>query len=203
MSGGIEFMQSLLLRVKNIIIHPRDEWRVIREEPATYSAVIRYAAVLATLPPLAAVAGRFVFDGNIQANKVAFSLAFILLTNLLWYCMYIFNIAVAGAIIAAIVTTPASRLNGVQGLTIAAYSFTPLFIAGFVAVIPGMGWVLDVAVVYSLYLLYLGIIALPAMGRGRALGYTVASFLSAAVIVGVMNLLEYYFESLIMNRLVS
>ncbi len=197
-------MKSLLLRAKNILIRPREEWLVIKEEPATYSGIIfRYVGVLAALPPAAAVAGRFIFDRNIQDNKVAFSFTYVLLTDLLWYCMYVLNVMITGAIVTAIVTAPASRLNGIQGLKIAAYSFTPLVFAGFIAVIPGTGWIFDVAIVYSMYLLYLGIVSLASIGKKQAAWYAVASFLSAGVIVGVMDMLEYFFESLIMNRIVS
>ncbi len=65
-------MKALLLRVKNILIRPREEWQAINEEQGTYAGVIRYTCILAALPPLSAVAGRILFDGNIQANKVAF-----------------------------------------------------------------------------------------------------------------------------------
>ncbi len=196
-------MKALLLRVKNILIRPRDEWQAIKDEPETYAGVIRYAAVLATLPPAAAVAGRIVLDRNIQENKIAFSFSFVLLSNLLWYGMYVLNIAVVGAIIAAIVTSAAIQVNGIQGMRIAAYSFTPLFIAGFAAVIPGMGWIVNAAIAYGVYLLYLGIVALTSAGKKRAAWCTAASFLSAAVIVGGMNMLEYFLESLIANGINS
>ncbi len=196
----IDFMKSLLLRVKNILIRPRDEWQVIRDEPATYSATLRSAAVLAALPPLAAVLGRFVLDRNIQDNKVAFSLAYFLFSDLFWYCMYVVNIVLTGLIVAAIASVPASRLNNVQGLKIAAYSFTPLVVASMISLIPGADWIFYIAVAYNLYLLYLGIISFTSAGKKQAAWQTVASFLSAAIIVGVMNMVEYFLESFLMNR---
>lgn len=196
-------MKALLLRAKNILVHPRYEWRVINDEPTTYAGVIfRYVSILAVIPPAAAVAGRIIFDIPIPNSTPTSSVTYLVLTNMLWYCMYILNVVIVGAIISAILTTPGSRWNALRGLKVAAYSFTPLFIAGFVAVLPRMSWIVNAAILYSIYLLYLGIRGLAAAGRKQAIGYTVASFLSAAVIVGVMNLFEYFFESLVVNKLV-
>jgi hypothetical protein len=193
----------LLHRVKNIFIHPRHEWQVIKGEPTTYRRIIlRYVGILAVIPPAAAVAGRIILDGNIPNSALASSIVYLALTNALWYCMYIANVIIAGAVIGAILATAESRWSGVKGLKIAAYSYTPLFIAGFIAVFPKMSWIVDVAIVYSIYLLYLGILELAAREREQAIWYTVASFLSAAVIVGVMNLLEYFFESIVVNKIV-
>jgi hypothetical protein len=196
-------MNALLLRVKNILIRPGREWQAIKEEPATYSGIIfRYVAVLAALPPAAAAAGRFLFDRNIQEDKVAFSLTYFLLADLLWYCMYVLNVMITGAIIAAIASSTRERLNGLQGLKIAAYSFTPLCIAGFFAVVPKMGWIVFPAIIYSVYLLYLGLICLATMEKKQALWRTAVSFFSSSIIIGVMNLFEYYFESIVVAKIV-
>ena len=196
-------MKALLLRVKNILVRPRHEWRVINDEPTTYTGVIfRYIGILAAIPPAAAVAGGIIFDSRLPNSTPASTITYLVIANMLWYCMYVLNVVIVGAIVAAIVTTPVSRWNGLQGLKIAAYSFTPLFIAGFFAAFPKMGWIVNVSIIYSIYLLYLGIKGLAVMERKRAIGYTVASFLSAAIIVGVMNLFEYFFESFVVNKLV-
>ncbi len=193
-------MRALLLRAMNIIIRPREEWPVIRDEPATYKAVARFACVLAAIPPLAAAAARFILDRNIQDNKVAFSLPYFLVTDLFWYGMYIANIMITGMIVAAIASTPASRLDSVQGLKIAVYSFTPLAAASLLSLFPGTSWIFDAAILYSLYLLYLGIVVFTAIAKRHAAWYAVASFLAAGVIVGFMSMVEYFLESFLMKR---
>jgi hypothetical protein len=115
--------------------------------------------------------------------------------------MYVLNVVIAGAVITAIITTPESRWSGVKGFKIAAYSFTPFFIAGLIAVFPKMGWIVYVAILYSICLLYQGIVGLSSARRTRAAGYTVASFLSAAIIVSVMNLFEYVLETFVTSRM--
>ncbi len=197
-------MKTLLLRTTKILVLPRREWRVIGDEQTTYKNVIfGYVGILALLPPAAALAGRIIFDRNIPNAALASSIPSLVLTNALWYCMYVLNVIMVGAIISAIVTPPDSHWNPLQGLKIAAYSFTPLFIAGFIAVFPKMHWIIDVAILYSIYLLYLGILLLLGMKRRHAIWYAIASFTFAAIVVVVMNLVEYFFESLVVRKLVS
>lgn len=182
-----------------ILVHPRDEWQMIRDEPVAYAdLLLKYVAPLAAIPPLAVIAGSFVFSKNLPDN----ALAHLLITNLLWYCMYVLNVMVVGAVITAIVTAPDARWAGLQGFKVAAYSFTPLFIAGFISVIPKMGWAIYAAMLYSIYLLYLGIAGVAGTSKKQSAGYAVASFLAAAVLVGVMNLGEYFLESLVMSTIV-
>jgi hypothetical protein len=61
--------------------------------------------------------------------------------------------------------------------------------------IPGMGWLVYGALLYSVYLLNLGIRSLLDMEHRMAAWYAIASFMAAGVIVGVLNLFEYLFES--------
>ena len=65
-----------------------------------------------------------------------------------------------------------------------------------------MDWTVYVAILYSIYLLYLGIAGIAGTSKKQTAGYVVASFLAAAVLVGVMNLFEYFFESFVVNKLV-
>jgi hypothetical protein len=196
-------MKGLLVRAHGLMVRPGDEWRIIKEEPAAYANIIvRYVGILAAIPPTAAIAGRFMFDKNIPDRVLSLSLNYLLVTNLLWYGMNIINVMITGAVIAAIMATTGDRWSGLRGLQIAAYSFTPLFVVSLLSMIPHMTWLAIIAILYGVFLLYLGIRTFAAMPGTRAAWYTAASFTVAAVIVGVMNLFEYMFESYVANRLV-
>jgi Yip1 domain len=196
-------MTALLGRVRNILLRPGAEWLAIRDEPATYrSVIVRYVAPLAAFPPAAAVLGRFVFDRNIPDSALSLSLNYLLFTNLLWFGMNIVSVMITGTVITAIMAAAESRWRGVQGLQVAAYSFTPLFIAGFLAAIPSMAWSLAPAVAYGVYILYQGTRALSTLQGMKAAWFAGVSFLAAAVIVGVMNMFEYMLESFVATRLI-
>jgi hypothetical protein len=194
-------MTALLGRVRNILLRPGAEWLAIRDEPATYlSVIVGYVAPLAAVPPAAAVLGRFVFDRNIPDSALSLSLNYLLFTNVLWFGMNIISVMITGTVITAIMAAAESRWRGVRGLQVAAYSFTPLFIAGFLASIPFMAWSLAPAVVYGVYILYQGTRALSTIQGVKAAWFTGVSFLAAAVIVGVMNMFEYMLESFVATK---
>ncbi len=195
-------MKELLRRMSNILLHPNTEWHAIRDERTTYPEIIlRYVGILSVIPPAAAVAGRYIFEGNIPDGVLLSSPSYLLLSNVLWYCMYIMNVVVTGWVITAIMVTVDSRRRSLKGLQLAAYSFTPLFIAGLVAVIPHMRWCISLALLYGMYILYLGMRALLGMRGMKAALYTAAAATAAGVVVGTTNLFEYVLESLIMKKI--
>jgi hypothetical protein len=189
-------MKRLPARATHMLLHPSREWQVIRNEESSYRTVLfRYAAVLACIPPLAAVAGRLIFDRHIQNSSLGSTLTYIVVTNSVWYCMYVLNVMIVGAILTLVINSPGSRVGFREGLQISAYSFTPLCIAGCIAVIPKMGWIMDAAIVYSVYLLFLGIVVVAGIVKQKAFWYALGTFFSAAVIVGIINFAEYVVES--------
>jgi hypothetical protein len=197
-------MRPVLNRVMNMLIHPETEWQAIKDEPVTYgSLLLNYVAPLAAIPPLAVIAsGGFILNSSLPNSALVFPLVHLLMTNLLWYFMYVLNVVVVGAVITVIVMAPGDRWTGLQGFKVAAYSFTPLFIAGFIATLPKMDWVIYAAILYSIYLLYLGIASIAGTSKKQSVGYAAVSFLASVVLVGLMNAGEYFLESFVVNKFV-
>jgi hypothetical protein len=196
-------MKTLLNRIYNILIHPKDEWLAIKGEPPTHRNIFKYAAILAAIPPMAAMVGRIFFDRNIPDSALSSSFSSLMLTNLTWYGMYVVNVVVTGMIISAILTLADSRWNGLIGFTIAAFSFTPLSLAGCFGVVPNLGWTIYPAILYGIYLIYLGMTLLAGIPKQKAVWFALSSFSAAAIIVAVMNLFEYLFESFLVGKVFS
>lgn len=195
-------LKELLNRAKNILFHPGDEWRAIRDQPADSPRMFRYVAVLAAIPPVTAIAGRYLFEGNIQpAQKL--TLQYLLVTNAMWYAMNIVNVATAAVVISAILVMADSRWSALRGLTVSSYSFTPLFVAGFVSVIPFMAWSVYPAILYGVYLLYSGIRSLTSLDGMKSAWYAGATFITTAIIIGVLNMFEYMLESAVATRILQ
>jgi hypothetical protein len=196
-------MKRALNRMKNILLKPRQEWLAIRDEAPAHGEIFKYAAILAAIPTVAAMAGRILFfNQNIRNSVPAFSISSLLMTNMIWYGMYILNIVITGMIIAAVLAT-SDCWRGLRGFTIAAYSFTPLSLAGCIALIPSLGWALYPAILYGIYLTYLGIMLLAEIPKKKAAWFALSSFSAAAVIIGIMNLFEYVVESFLVGKMFS
>ncbi len=189
-------IKSAFVRARNLLIRPQAEWQAIKGEPAGYkTGLVGYVAILALLPPLSAVIGNVIFDRNIVNRSLHYPLGYVLAANLLWYGMILLNVAIAGAIVTAVATRDDPGWLGLRGLKIAAYSFTPLFVAGVAIVIPGLDWLIYPAILYSVYILALGIITLIGTKPAKAAWHAFISFVAAGFILGMLNLFEYMFES--------
>jgi len=189
-------VKAFLIRAKNILISPKNEWHVIKDEPTTCKQVITgYVAVLAAIPLAISAIESIVFGLGVKHSDRFASIGSLFMGYALWYVMIVVDIIIFGAIISVFVTPGGSRQDGRAGIKVAAYSATPLFLVGIVVSIPGMGWLAYGAVLYCVYLLYLGIRILLDMEHSKAAWYAATSFMAAGVIVGVLNLFEYLLES--------
>lgn len=194
-------MREVLLRIRNILVKPRDEWQIIKEEKISYGNLITgYCALISAVPPIAAVMERFIFNRGIVSNAVQSPFGYVIASNLLWYLVIMVNVIITGAVITALVIRKEPGWVSLPGLQLASYSYTPLFLVGILIIIPRLAWLIYPAILYSLYLLFLGIRTLTGLSQRKAVAYAVASFLVAGVIVGVLNGMEYMLESFIANK---
>jgi hypothetical protein len=69
--------------------------------------------------------------------------------------------------------------------------------------LPKLGWVAAVAVMYSVYLMYLGVTAFFRIDRTAAAWYSVATFLAAGAVVGILNFFEYMLEAYLARMVVT
>ncbi len=191
-------MKTMLLRIRNMLFTPAREWNVIlHEQTSAGNPVKRYGAVMAAIPPCAALLERLVFGGNVAGRQ---PLAVVLATNLVWYPVIIANMIITAAVFTVIIRRKDRRLIDLQGVQLAVYSFTPLFLVSALTMVPGLYWCTYAAILYSVYLLYIGIRVTTGAGQRTALWHVVASCFVAGVIVGSLNAVEYLAESFVATK---
>ncbi|HLG54643.1 MAG TPA: Yip1 family protein [Vicinamibacterales bacterium] len=181
---------DLIGRVKKICLTPQAEWSVIAEESTPAAGLITQYVL-----PLAAVAA---VAGLIGGSLVGQSLPFIgtyrvpLATGL---GVAIFSVVTAvigvfliSLIINALAPTFGAQKNSAQAFKVAAYSFTPAWVAGVFQILPALGILALLGALYGLYLLYLGLPRLMQCPADKAVGYTAVVVISAVVISLVLTL---------------
>jgi hypothetical protein len=189
-------MKDILLRIRNILLRPGEEWKVIKEEETTPRTMLAgYLAVIAVVPPAAAVLERVFLGGSVAGRQ---PVGYVITTNILWYLVIILNMVITAAVFTAIFT-PRERWLSPAGLKLT-YSFTPVFLVSALLLAPRMVWLLYVAILYSVYLLYLGVRSLTDVAPGKAALSAFGSFIAAALIIGLLNGLEYMLESFVMSK---
>jgi len=178
---------GLLERVKNILLKPNAEWPVIAAETtSTAKLYTGYICPLAAIGPIASIIGMSLvgidvgFLGTVR-TPILSSVSYAVVA----FILALVGVFVLGLIIDALAPTFSGQKNRCQALKVAAYSYTPAWLAGILGVIPMLSLLGVVAALYGLYLLYLGLPVLMKAPKEKAVGYT-AVVVICAIVLGVV-----------------
>jgi Yip1 domain len=171
-------------RVKNIILQPAQEWKVIEKEPTTTSELYTsYIIILAAIGPVASIIGLTLFGVSTPlAGAYRLPIGSVIGHAVVSYALALAGVYVFGLVINALAPTFLGTKNEIQALKVAAYSSTASWLAGIFMVVPALSF-LQILGLYSLYLLYLGLPLLMKAPEEKALVYTVVVIVVGMVIM--------------------
>lgn len=169
LSGGGGPRKGLIERVKDILLKPREEWRVIDAEPSTIGGIYTsYVMILAAIGPIATIIGHQVF--GIYGFKPP--MAFTITTAVIMYVLALVGVYINALIIDALAPSFGGTKNTLNAFKVAAYSATAAWVAGIFGIIPALA-ILGIVGLYSFYLLYLGLPQLMRVADDKAVIYTI------------------------------
>jgi hypothetical protein len=174
---------ALVDRVKNIILTPKTEWEVIDAEPATVGDLYKgYIIPLAAIGPIAQAIGFSVFGMPVPfLGTYRTPVGAAVTSAVITYVLMLIGVYVLALIIDALAPTFGGTRSQIQALKVAAYSYTPAWVAAIFGLIPVLSW-LSILGIYSLYLLYLGLPVLMKTPKEKALPYTAVVIIVAIVL---------------------
>lgn len=180
---------NLVERAKRIMVSPATEWPVIASESTPAQTLITGYVV-----PLAAVAA---ISGFIGTVVVGVSLPMLPtyrvpvaagLVSLVWSIVAaVIGVFVCAYIINALAQSFDSQKSDAQALKLAAYAFTPAWIAGILQIIPALGVLAILGALYGIYLMYLGLPVLMRTPPDKAIGYTAIVVIATIVVMFVIG----------------
>jgi hypothetical protein len=177
-------IDKLIARVKAILTTPKTEWPVIAAEPATVPDLYKnYIAIVAAIPVIATfIKGSLIGYGAFGINyrtPIGTGIA----AAVVGYALSLALAYVMALIIDALAPTFGGQKNPVQALKTVAYAWTASWIASIGQIVPWLGWLIAIAgMVYSIYLLYLGLPVTMKAPQEKAGGYTAVSIIIAIVL---------------------
>jgi hypothetical protein len=178
------FSESLVGRVKNILIKPAAEWAVIDSEVSDARSIyLQYVA------PLAAIG---VVAGFIGQSLIGISVPFIgtfrtpvvggLVSAVLAYALMFAAVFVLQQIINGFAPTFGGQKDSMRALKLAAYSSTPGWLGGVFNLVPSLAWIGALAGLYGIFLLYLGLPVLMRSTKEKQIAYTATVAVIAIVV---------------------
>ena len=182
---------NLVDRAKNILITPKTEWEVIKNEQSSAADLFtKYAMILALIPIIAT----FIGQSLIGISLGPFGSYKIPVTNGLIYAVVYYLLSLAGIyliafIIDALAPSFGSTKNMDASLKVAVYSYTAAWIAGIFGVIPILGILGLIGAAYSLYLMYLGLKIVKDTPQDKLVGYIIVVIIIAIVVYFVIGMI--------------
>jgi hypothetical protein len=154
---------NLVERVKGILVDPKAEWPRIKREPGDVRYLFtNYVAVLAAIPTVCGWIAWIVVGAPVITGIVI---------TLIRYLLSFVSIYLVALIIDALAPTFDAEKSFDNALKLAVYSATPFWLSGIFSLIPGLGFVRILALIYAAYLLWLGIAPLMRSPADKSLGY--------------------------------
>ncbi|MDR1995554.1 MAG: YIP1 family protein [Azonexus sp.] len=187
--GRLMNADKIIERIKNILTTPKTEWQVIAAEPATVTDLYKnYIVIVAAIPAIAGFIKGSLIGHSAFGVTVRTSIGSGLTGAVIGYALSLAMIYVMALIIDALAPTFSGEKNQIQALKTATYALTASWIANIGLLVPWLGILIVLAgVVYSIYLLYLGLPVMMKCPPEKSAGYTALSILCAIVLGWIIS----------------
>ncbi len=192
---------NLVDRAKNILLSPGSEWEVIRSEsPTTAELFSGYAVILAAIPAIAGFIGYYMIGISLGAfGSIRLEIGTALTWAILTFILSLVSVYVLAWIIDALAPSFGSTKDFISSLKVAVYAYTAAWVAGIFHIIPSLSFLVGIAGIYSLVLLYMGLKQVKMAPPDKLVGYFVVTIIAAVVlyfiigaIIGSIVFRDYY-----------
>ncbi len=125
---------ALIQRVLDLLTDPRRTWRVIRAEPDRGRQLVgRYVLLLALIPCVCGFLGVIVFDNRFSfGDRFSFSL----ISAVFKLGIFVGSVLILGWLTDAMAPSFDANRSRNNAMKLAAYASTPVWVAGFVTLVP-------------------------------------------------------------------
>jgi hypothetical protein len=181
---------QLQARVINILKQPAEEWPVIVQEPSDIASLLRdYAAPLAAVSAICRVLGMTFVGVSILGTTFQIGMTRSLTWAVLSWVMQLAGAYIGALVIQKLAPTFQSQGDTVRALELVVYSYTPVWVAGVLYLIPALSPLVILAAFYSIYLFYLGLPIVMHTPSSQVIPYMVVSALVIIVVTVVLGMI--------------
>lgn len=181
----------LVARVKAILTAPQTEWPVIADEPTSSRTIYAgYVAPLAAIGPVALFIAQVLIGTPFPIiGLVRVGIGPGIVGALLTFALSVVSVWVLAHLIDSLAPQFGGQRDSLRALKLSAYSYTPVWLAGVLHIVPALGFLALPAGLYGLYLLYLGLPVLMRCSQQQAVTYM-------GLVVGCAVVLFFFFGGL-------
>jgi hypothetical protein len=188
---------NLIERAKNIMLTPPKEWDAVNNETPNVPGIITgYVLPLAGAAAVAAFIGYGLIGINIGFGIKVKGINWGLYQALVVLAGALLSVFVSAFIIDALAPSFGAEKNMGRSVQLVAYSWTPAWIGGLLAILPSLAVVGSIAGLYGLYLMYVGLPKLKKAPQDKQVTYFVVSLI---VMIVVFMLIGFILSKVFMS----
>jgi hypothetical protein len=179
---------SLITRVQNILLKPKEEWGVIAGEATSVGQLFTgYAMILAAIPLVATIIGMLAFAPRVGGMVISYPIGMVIAIGVVGYIVQLCVVYLMGLIIAAIAPSQGGTNDKLSGFKMSVYASTPVWVAGILGIFPPLAPLVWLAYLYVIYLIYTGVGPLLKVPADKAAVATVIIVVAYIVLVIVLS----------------
>jgi len=180
-------MNTIIERVKAIVLKPKQTWEEIAAEETTPRDLMKSSVfILAAVPAVASFLGRWIIGIHIPfAGVYHFSFGASLVSSITSYVITVASIWVLAKILFIVGPKFDSKGEETACFKMVVYSYFPYLAAGVLLVIPSLSVLVYLAGFYGLYLMYVGLPIVMETPEEKTIPFMVV-IVVAAILVSVI-----------------
>lgn len=181
---------TIFERAREIILHPRETWQVVKEEQTEIKQLfLDYAAPLALIPAVCALISITIIGIRMPDAGVVRAPFFRALTaGTVGYLLQLAGLWLTGKAVKQMAAFFGSQPDLKQATKLVIYAMTPVWLLGVFQLIPGFG-ILSILGLYGIYLLALGLPPLLGTPDNKVVFYLTAILAVGFVITMVSSVI--------------
>jgi hypothetical protein len=189
LGAGSPATRNVIDRAKNIITQPAKEWDVIAlEQPNTSQIITGYVLPLAGAAAIAAFIGYAFVGYNVFGVRIS-GIDWGIYQALTVLVTAIVSVFICAMVIDALAPSFGSEKNMGRSVQLVAYSYTPGWIGGLLALYPPLSMIGALFGLYGLYIMYIGLPKMKKTPQDKQISYFVVSLITVIVIYFIMGLI--------------
>ena len=171
-------------RVIGILTKPKDEWQVIKNETMSIADMFtKYAIILAAIPAIAGFIGYGLIGISVGFGTFRIPLGRCLIWAIFMYALSLVGVYLTAFIMDALASSFGSQKDMNRSLKVVVFSWTPVWIAGILYIIPSIAVIVWIASLYALFLLYIGMKSLKEPPQDKLMGYFIVTLVINVVVL--------------------
>jgi hypothetical protein len=179
---------KLFNRVKNILLTPLKELSAIKTETTTVKSLLfEYAVPLASIPAIAGFIGFSLFGISWGFSSYSLTVGFTLKWLIITYVLNLVSVFVIAYIIDTLAPYFGSSKDFVSSMKVVVYAYTASWVGGILNLFPVLSFIVAIAGIYSLYLMYLAMKTILPIPQDKLVSYFITVIIISIVIYALTS----------------